>query len=228
VNQGDRSKRGAILKSKRAATSTARKLRTAAAKLERELWEASSARVRFELLAETLKTLGPNEKPLAPQLEKRYLDAVRRLGIEAPATLRGIWKAAKSVGFSKDQFGLIRPVDLLAVLEAKAPILDRLGPAPYSLFPLENESMEDLKSTLLEGGGRPKCSNVDRSALRFLRGVISRYALAKTCGVNEDTIAAGERGQGWAKETFDRVAAGLTEIHGRPISPSDLKLRPPK
>lgn len=198
----------------------------AAARLERELWEASGTNVRFEMLAGILKTCGPDEGPcFGGRFRKRYLDVVRRLGIEAPETMRGMWKAAKSVGFSKEQFGLIRPVDLLGILEAKAAVLDRLGPAPYSLFPLEKESMEDLKSTLLEGGGRPKCPNVDGSALRFLRGPISRYALARTCKVDEDTIAKGERGQGWAEETFRLVAAGLTEIHGRPISPSDLKLR---
>lgn len=149
-------------------------------------------------------------------------DLLRRLGVEAsvPVTVQQMWKAARSVGFSREQFGSISPVDLWHVLEAKATVLERLRGRDYS------EVQEVLEETIGVRGGRPPGASVDAKKLKDYRGETSQEGLAATCNVSVDSISRGEAGGRWSDEVFQRVARGLTTVLNRPITPEDLKNEP--
>jgi hypothetical protein len=162
---------------------------------------------------------------------KEWSDNFRRLlerfsGIDGPMSWPQLWKAAKSVGFSRDEFSRLNLGELYEVLRAKAMALDE-SRARSALLP--DGSVEGCGDALQKAtgskGGRRAGTPVNGKLLRKFRGDLSQDALAEASNVSIYDIQRGEDGRSWPKLKFNRVANGLNSI-GRlefPVTAEMLK-----
>jgi hypothetical protein len=119
--------------------------------------------------------------------------------------------AHAELGMSQEEFDQCDDWNLLALLEHKLKSSE-----------VQSSRKEEAPKLDAGRGGAPRGQMVNGESLKKLRGDMSQDALAETCRVAIDTIQRGERCARWSDHTFDRVADGLTMVHGRRITPDDL------
>jgi hypothetical protein len=149
-------------------------------------------------------------------------DLLHRLGVADELA------AARSVGFSVEQFASISALDLFAVLDAKATALEKAAAAPVRQ---EGEECWDTFLTIIKAkGGAPGAIPIDGAKIRELRQQIeptgqTQEWLAEKCNLSSASIGRAEQGA-CSKVTLTKLVRGLSSALKRPLSPLDLLKKP--
>jgi DNA-binding transcriptional regulator YiaG len=166
----------------------------------------------------------PPSSPDDPRvaLNARAWALLTKLGIDCgdgpEVTIQALWKAARSVGFSPEDFSRMSRSDLFCVLEMKALVLERL----------RHLGLEDpLHTSLIDSiNRRPKGASADGRTLRKLRkeSKMSQEKFAEKCGVSVDTIQRAESGRApVSDESLAIIADFLARKLNRDIKLTDLR-----
>jgi len=150
---------------------------------------------------------------------KYYRHVLQQLGFAGTLSKSDWWAAAKSVGFSSDQFRTLPVASLCRILEAKICALNEVAGRWEPKDTVARLFDESAKSK----GGRPRKFSIDGKLVRSLRkeAKLKQSAMAEICGIGLSTYEDAEKGKA-TDETIAIIAGCLSTALLRKITAADL------
>jgi DNA-binding transcriptional regulator YiaG len=167
----------------------------------------------------------------------------RRLGFKGTLEPAERLKAAKSVGFTFEEFGELTDAELCRVLEAKAAALERIR-RPSHISPMfkltdeernrsiaavrehNREALKMLKDEVRTAGGRPTGVAPNGKTIKRLRKEtrLSQENFAADYKMHKNTLSHAERGDSVSDDLLELIAEGLSKELDRRITVDELKM----